>query len=76
MGRTCSARRRSDTNLGVSYALGPNSTLGQAVRQMIRDQAYAFSEATILVTGDQNLLVLDPYRAIRICKISELPKLD
>ncbi|MEM1156797.1 MAG: putative toxin-antitoxin system toxin component, PIN family [Verrucomicrobiota bacterium] len=126
-----------DTNLWVSYALALESALGQAIRQLIRDQPYAFSEATfieltdvmmrdkfdrfispekranllrliatgaewfqpketitdcrdandhkflelavaanasLLVTGDQDLLVLNPCRGVRICNISELPE--
>jgi len=30
------------------------------------------AEASLLVTGDEDLLTLNPYRGIRICKISEI----
>ncbi|MEO0453584.1 MAG: putative toxin-antitoxin system toxin component, PIN family [Verrucomicrobiota bacterium] len=30
------------------------------------------AEASFLVTGDEDLLTLNPYRGIRICKISEI----
>ena len=41
-----------DTNIWVSYMLAPKSPLGQKVRQLIREQAYAFSDHTFVELTD------------------------
>ena len=124
-----------DTNIWISYALSPKSPLGKKVKQLIREQPYAFSDETfveltdvlmrdkfdrfispekrgavlrliasgaewfrpteaiedcrdpkdnkflelattcsanLLITGDQDLLVLHPYRGIKVLTIAEV----
>lgn len=41
-----------DTNIWVSYVLAPQSSLGQRIKQLIREQPYAFSDDTFVELTD------------------------
>lgn len=60
-----------DTNVWISYLLITPSTFGQKLDQVLKQDAYAFSEATFTeLTEDEDLLCLDPFRNIRITTVA------